>query len=125
MNNHRRAKLYLTALAASLGMLSGCGSKTEAPAPSTDTSPAPAEVAPQEPPPAPSPPPRPSTAPAGPDAAAKINVVQVFFGTDRSYQAGNPVASRFGPARGMLSYGTADISIPPDHRLGNLESPSL
>jgi esterase/lipase superfamily enzyme len=49
----------------------------------------------------------------------------VLFGTDRGYQAANPVATQFGPGRGKTSYGTAEVSIPPDHRLGNLESPSL
>jgi esterase/lipase superfamily enzyme len=133
MNNHRRAKLYLTALAVSLGILSACsGPKTGAPAPASNSPPPAAEVAPQEAPPSAPPPPtpasishKPPTASAEPDNTTKKNVVQVFFGTDRSYQAGNPVASRFGPAREALSYGTADISIPPDHRLGNLESPSL
>jgi esterase/lipase superfamily enzyme len=54
------------------------------------------------------------------------NVVKVFFGTDRSYRPGNAVVSQFGSGRGTsILYGTAEVSIPPDHRLGNLESPSL
>jgi esterase/lipase superfamily enzyme len=142
MNASGRRSLVI-AVATLVAILTGCGSKTEAPAPAADTTPppaaedaakAPADVPPAEAPadvPAQAAEPKPAAVPAGepPDSYAssqpKKNVVEVFFGTDRSYQAANPVASQFGPGRGSIRYGTAEVSIPPDHRLGNLESPSL
>lgn len=134
MNNDSRAKVFLIAVALLLAILVGCA-KTQAPAPAADTPPTPPAAAPAapaaeapadaaKPEPAPSAPERP-TASSASSPAAKKNIVQVFFGTDRNYQAANPVASQFGPGRGTISYGTAEVSIPPDHRLGNLESPSL
>ena len=52
-------------------------------------------------------------------------LVQVFYGTDRSYEQSRPVSARFGSGRGVIRYGTAEVSIPPDHRLGHLEAPSI
>lgn len=151
MKHFKPIILASTMLAILVVALGGCGSKTDAPAPVADTAPppaaAPADDAPAaagspadtaEPPadaPAAVPPAdtaKPPThgqhaKPPAPTSAAPShtsNTVQVFFGTDRNYQAANPVASRFGGGRGSISYGTAEVSIPPDHRLGNLESPS-
>jgi esterase/lipase superfamily enzyme len=96
----------------------------DAPTPAPDTAPPPKPGQHAKPPPAAA-----STSdPTGPTSKlgpGNSNLVQVFFGTDRSYQARNPVVSRFGGGRGTISYGTAEVSIPPDHRLGNLETPSL
>jgi len=59
-------------------------------------------------------------------------VVRTYFSTDRQRDLGKPPAQRFSGARNApsaeqdtLSYGYCDISIPRDHRMGQLESPSL
>lgn len=59
-------------------------------------------------------------------------VIKTFFATDRQRDLGKPPAQRFSGARNApsaeqdtLSYGSCDISIPRDHRMGQLESPSL
>lgn len=58
-------------------------------------------------------------------------VVRTYFATDRRREVGQPPARRFsaersGDAAGAtISYGVCDISIPRDHRMGQLESPSL
>src|SRR5450830_1784282 len=59
-------------------------------------------------------------------------VVRTYFATDRQRDLGKPPAQRFSGARNApsaeqdtLSYGYCDISIPRDHRMGQLESPSL
>ncbi|NHQ92338.1 alpha/beta hydrolase [Janthinobacterium lividum] len=74
------------------------------------------------------------TAPAPADKSADVSnyaVVKVYFATDRQRDVGKPPAQRFSGERnvmggnGPLSYGSCDISIPRDHRMGQLESPSL
>ncbi len=80
----------------------------------------------------------PATAPAPADkgaVASNYAVVKVYFATDRQRDVGKPPAQRFSGERsftaghgaddGPLSYGSCDISIPRDHRMGQLESPSL
>ncbi|UGQ48562.1 alpha/beta hydrolase [Massilia endophytica] len=57
----------------------------------------------------------------GPDHA----VMTVFFATDRAATGDRHPARQFGSARGELSYGSCQVSIPRDHRMGQLESPSL
>lgn len=58
-------------------------------------------------------------------------VVRTYFATDRRREIGQPPAQRFSSARSgdvagpVISYGVCDISIPRDHRMGQLESPSL
>jgi len=52
-------------------------------------------------------------------------VMQIFFATDRQQTGDRHPARQFGVARGPLSYGSCEVSIPRDHRLGELESPSL
>lgn len=59
-------------------------------------------------------------------------VVKVGFATDRQCDLGKPAAQRFnnernhsGSSNAGLSYGHCEISIPRDHRMGELESPSL
>jgi esterase/lipase superfamily enzyme len=91
----------------------------------------------------PSPLPEVETAPAPADKSAVLSnyaVVKVYFATDRQRDVGKPPAQRFSGERstgmsngnggngggdGPLSYGSCDISIPRDHRMGQLESPSL
>ena len=78
------------------------------------------------------------TVPAPADKSAVVSnyaVVKVYFATDRQRDVGKPPAQRFSGERsitggngggdGPLSYGSCDISIPRDHRMGQLESPSL
>jgi esterase/lipase superfamily enzyme len=57
--------------------------------------------------------------------AATYQVVPVFYATDRSYDPAAPAAQRYGGGRGNMSYGIANVSIPRDHRIGVLETPSL
>nr|VFK60414.1 MAG: Esterase/lipase superfamily enzyme [Candidatus Kentron sp. UNK]VFK69256.1 MAG: Esterase/lipase superfamily enzyme [Candidatus Kentron sp. UNK] len=52
-------------------------------------------------------------------------VVNVFFGTDREENIGLDVKNRFGLEQGEIKYGTAKVSIPRDHRMGELEKPSI
>lgn len=88
----------------------------------------------------PSPLPEVETAAAPADKSAVVSnyaVVKVYFATDRQRNVGKPPAQRFSGERskgmssgngggdGQLSYGSCDISIPRDHRMGQLESPSL
>ena len=57
----------------------------------------------------------------GPDVA----VVRVFFATDRNFTGSNKPAEMFGVDRAPLSYGACEVSIPRDHQMGELESPSV
>lgn len=67
-----------------------------------------------------------ATAAAAPQAQPNYATVRVFFATDRALAAQQPPARRFGGQRGAaVSYGSCDISIPRDHRMGQLESKSL
>ena len=59
-------------------------------------------------------------------------VIKVGFATDRQRDLGKPATQRFnnerndsGSSNAGLSYGHCEISIPRDHRMGELESPSL
>lgn len=52
-------------------------------------------------------------------------VVRVFFATDRNLTASKKVSEMFGGSRSSLRYGVSDVSIPRDHRLGELEAPSV
>ena len=59
-------------------------------------------------------------------------VVKVHFATDRQRDLGKPATQRFSAERSSsgdsgsgISYGQCEISIPRDHRMGELESPSL
>ena len=57
--------------------------------------------------------------------AGGFAVVRVFFATDRNQTASTKPAEMFGGGRGALSYGLCEVSIPRDHRLGELEAPSI
>ncbi|QIE29607.1 hypothetical protein [Caballeronia sp. SBC2] len=53
-------------------------------------------------------------------------VQKVYFGTDRQILGNAPENAKFGVQRAkQLTYGEVDVSIPRDHRLGRLESPSV
>lgn len=64
---------------------------------------------------------------APPVAAASQTyaIVKVFFATDRAKTGSLKPAGYYGGKRGELSFGVADVSIPRDHRMGELESPAL
>lgn len=66
-----------------------------------------------------------SSAPPPNDAPPNYAVVRVFYGTDRNVTSSSSPSKWFGVGRGALSYGTCDVSIPRDHRMGELESPSI
>ncbi len=90
------------------------------------------EPAPDQPkavaPPAPvRPTPMPSPMPAQPPQVAPYKVVKVFFGTDRKLvsTASSP-RDFFASERGRsISYGNCEVSIPRDHKTGELETPSF
>jgi esterase/lipase superfamily enzyme len=70
--------------------------------------------------------------PAGkPDTPAPITaeknytLMPVYFATDREPTGSTDPDERFGTDRGDMSYGTCVVSIPNDHQMGALESPSL
>ncbi len=52
-------------------------------------------------------------------------VVKVYYATDRQKTGSGEPAERYGVDRGSVSYGYCTVSIPRDHRLGELEAPSL
>ena len=51
--------------------------------------------------------------------------LEVFFGTDRNDTKDSDLNDRFGVKRSSLKYGVVDVSIPHDHRVGEIESPSI
>lgn len=64
-------------------------------------------------------------APAGAGGPLNYAVMKVFFATDRNLTSEREPARKFGAQRSELSYGSCDVSIPREHRMGELESPSL
>lgn len=50
-------------------------------------------------------------------------VVRVFYATDRNRTGEKDPSSFFGDDRGKLELGTVEVSIPRDHRMGELEDP--
>ena len=61
--------------------------------------------------------------PAGFVKKDRYTVIPVFYGTDRARAATAGSAITYGPERGDLAYGVAEISVPDDHRMGELERP--
>lgn len=49
----------------------------------------------------------------------------VFYATDRNYMKTGDVYETFGTERSSLRYGMCIVSIPHDHRVGHIESPSV
>jgi esterase/lipase superfamily enzyme len=52
-------------------------------------------------------------------------VVRVLYATDRNRAGAAEPAKAFGNSRAAVSFGYCDVSIPRDHRMGELESPSI
>ena len=50
---------------------------------------------------------------------------RVFFATDRNLNPEKKPGGRFGSGKGEIRYGVATVSFPPDHSIGELESPIL
>lgn len=56
--------------------------------------------------------------------AARYTRFPVFFGTDRAQaRSANAAVVAFGPGRGALAYGVAEVSIPDDARMGHISRP--
>ena len=49
----------------------------------------------------------------------------IYFGTDRNYIKSKDLNDAFGRLRSTLKYGIVEVSIPHDHRIGEVESPSI
>jgi esterase/lipase superfamily enzyme len=60
-----------------------------------------------------------------PQTDSNYQTVKVFFATDRKRTDSSLATKMFGGDRGVLTYGTCEVSIPVDHRMGTLESPSI
>ena len=77
--------------------------------------------------PPPSPPPAvPSSVPLAPISTQKPSTVNVLYATDRrNTTAAYGVSYSNDRSYAPLQYGIAQVSIPPDHRLGMLEAPSI
>lgn len=122
-------------------LLVGCGSIQQANAPAPPPPPAPPAPAPA-PAPAPSPPPEPPPPPTPPTVAPVPSapyedqpgessldlgyaIVRTYFATDRNFTGQTAPAEMFGSGRSRLKYGECLVSIPRDHRLGELEAPSI
>jgi len=50
-------------------------------------------------------------------------VVKVFYATDRRRTASRKASKTYGVKRDVLSYGICEVSIPRDHRMGEMERP--
>jgi esterase/lipase superfamily enzyme len=108
--------------------------RTKKSAPRSAPKPAPAPPPTAEAPPPPPPPPPPAPAPGGgaqsrevppPAAATDVVTVPVFYATDRNRAGFTPLTydgSR--NADGQLHLGRFDVSVPKDHRLGQVERPT-
>jgi esterase/lipase superfamily enzyme len=80
---------------------------------------------PPAPPPPPPPPPVPVPTDSSPhtDAEKKLNTVRVFFGTSRAKTANKKLAEIYGTERGELEVGQLEVSLPPQHKEGEIEQP--
>lgn len=61
----------------------------------------------------------------GVETGANYATVNVFYATDRKSSQAEAVRDRFGGERGEVQYGTAKVSIPRNHKMGVLETPSV
>ena len=50
--------------------------------------------------------------------------IRVFYATDRNNTGSNDPKTTYGGDRSTLKYGTCDVTVPKDHRIGELEAPS-
>lgn len=55
-------------------------------------------------------------------AEKKLKIVSVFYGTDRNVTGDSRPASYYGEKRGSMQFGICEVSIPPGHQMGELES---
>ncbi|WP_197706826.1 alpha/beta hydrolase [Sterolibacterium denitrificans] len=62
---------------------------------------------------------------SAPAREAAYATVSVFFATDRNQTGKTNPGEMFGADRANLTYGTCEVSVPRDHRMGELESPSI
>lgn len=69
--------------------------------------------------------PMPKSIPEIPESELAYATVKVFYATDRNLTANKNPSEMFGANRSQLKYGTCEVSIPRDHRMGELESPSI
>jgi esterase/lipase superfamily enzyme len=61
--------------------------------------------------------------PAGSVKKERYTAVPVFYGTDRSVAGARDATVSYGCERGELGLGIAEVSIPDDHRMGEIERP--
>ena len=61
---------------------------------------------------------------AAEDRDRVYTIVKVFYGTDRNQTGYSEPKKVYGNDRGNISYGYCNVSIPKDHRMGELEKPS-
>ena len=127
-------RLRVTVLVLSIFLLLGCARR-----PATTSSPTHAKAnyptAAAPPPPPTEPPPPPPPPPAELDHATKKDggsenyaVVKVFYATDRQPTGNSAAGNFYGGDRQLdetLHFGTLDVSIPRDHRMGHIERPSI
>lgn len=106
---HMGLQLSLIMLA---GLLTSCGTTPEA------NPPVPAYHGPKDRTPA-------MAADPGSETKPPYEVVRVYFATDRNRTASGNAAEMFGSERGDLSYGNCVVTLPRNHAIGALESPSL
>ncbi len=52
-------------------------------------------------------------------------VVEVFYATDRKHTGSTDPYLVYGPGKDVLKYGRCFVTIPPNHKLGFIESPSI
>ena len=62
---------------------------------------------------------------SGFDSEITHATIKVFYATDRARTGSDKADKFYGGSRGLMEYGTTDVSIPRDHRMGSLESPSI
>jgi esterase/lipase superfamily enzyme len=106
-----------------VALMWGCADKSGEGLPPPVAAPPPT-AAPVAPPTAPTTAAPPPTA-AAPAPAPEYAVVRTFFATDRNLTGKSEQSEIFGVGRSDLSYGLCQVSIPRDHRMGELESPSI
>jgi esterase/lipase superfamily enzyme len=135
-------RLRVTALLVCVFLLLGCARRPATTSPTATTSGSPSTAAPPAPPPqtepSPPPPPPPPTAEAPRAEADGVTakdggsenyaVVKVFYATDRQPTGDSAAGNFYGGDRQLdetLHFGTLDVSIPRDHRMGHIERPSI
>jgi esterase/lipase superfamily enzyme len=57
--------------------------------------------------------------------SSSYSVVNIFYATDRNYIISSKPSEMYGDERSDLEYGFCNVSIPKNHQMGQLESPSM